>query len=499
MGTRTTVGMTMILVAAMVIATSVPPVVVGVSAPPAAPVSNVPAGNAVLTWTRLPGVVEAFAGSRVAQIERGADGYLAVGRSIATGVPRLWRSAEGLAWERVAVPPTTFGGAEPSDLAWGPNGWVALGWDVALRRVTQQVWLSDDGLTWRPSSDPSGRLRSKAPEYPGPADVFRLPRRALDVIDGRMVISEDGSVPYRTSADGEVWRPTDDKPWPETSITAPPGMDLDIDGYLVDGPRGHLFVAWPSIWASRDGQTWIQAQDPSDYPLDFIGWEGGWIAHDAEGLGNGIWYSADGSSWTPGTITDPDLAEETHLRSVQLDDSRLLAFEGLGYPGVLTGAWIGTFGSPDGTPRVTMAGTGSVDPVTDPNLVPLVRPPGLHCPDKPRSLRGLFRIAPWKMAVCFDDDPQRVVGPAFRTTEAPGESGTAFDNAIFVEGSAWGIAPVMQAHPVDYRNGVRDYRVVGHFVDPSCRLVPDGYPTPAASLLRCQLTFVPTSIRRAGR
>ncbi len=119
--------------------------------------------HGALTWTRLDGVIEAFAGSRVSLVTRGADGFLAVGRSIISGLPRVWRSADGLAWERIAVPPTTFGGAEPSDLEWGPDGWVALGWDVTLQRVAQQVWLSPDGIDWEPSSDPPPALEGAIP------------------------------------------------------------------------------------------------------------------------------------------------------------------------------------------------------------------------------------------------------------------------------------------------------------------------------------------------
>ena len=217
--TRITVRMSVRLAAVMAVVASA---CLGVAQASAAADSASPApgraGQGALTWTRLPGMVEAFAGSRVSMIERGEDGFLAVGRSIASGLPRVWRSTDGLAWERIVVPPTTFGGAEPSSLAWGPNGWVALGWDVSLQRVAQQVWLSADGVAWEPSSDPSGRLRSKAPEYPGPPDVFRLPWRELDVVDGAMVISEIGAVPYRVSHDGRTWRPVKRSPSPVVAV-----------------------------------------------------------------------------------------------------------------------------------------------------------------------------------------------------------------------------------------------------------------------------------------
>ena len=254
-------------------------------------------------------------------------------------------------------------------------------------------------------------------------------------------------------------------------------------------------MEYPIVLVTEDGQTWTKSRYPGDgESLQFRGWQGGWIAH-AQPVGDGIWYSADGSNWTAGAITDPELGRQDNLRLVSLDDSRLVAIAD--DQGIVTAAWMGTFGPPVEPPVVTMTGAEPVDPAVDSNIVPLVRPPGTVCPPKPSTLRRLYRIPGWKAAVCFGDERIRVVGPAYATYEQPGASGTAYDIVLFVGTSRRGYAPILWSEYA--HDQARDYAVIGHFVDPSCATDSPGYPTPAAGLLDCQERFTPTSIRPVGR
>ena len=203
--------------------------------------SDGPSAPSALTWTRLDGMVEAFEGSVIGLVERGGDGYLALGRSQTTGLPRAWRSTDGLAWERVPLPPATFGGGQPSALVWGPEGWVALGWRLTLKDAQQQVWLSADGVTWEPDTDPSGILTSKA-DYVGPGPRWRIPERDLQATDESVVILEGGPIPLRASRDGRVWRSPVD------------GIDL---GAITS--VGFRYLAWHpdgGVWQSTDGTSW---------------------------------------------------------------------------------------------------------------------------------------------------------------------------------------------------------------------------------------------------
>lgn len=77
-------------------------------------------------------------GCDISDVAGTPDGFVAVGEC-PSGEPLVWRSPDGVRWERVGWRPP-FDGETPGSVAAGPGGWVAVGGDA--------VWTSVDGESW---------------------------------------------------------------------------------------------------------------------------------------------------------------------------------------------------------------------------------------------------------------------------------------------------------------------------------------------------------------
>ena len=112
-----------------------------------------------------------FKGMFVSGVAKGSDGYVMVGGVVATGKAAVFRSSDAVHWARLpdaTVPQkdlsltfeggtTIHGPASMGGLAWGPAGYVAVGWNVDLYMAPHQpavVWRSTDGVKWTVQDSP---------------------------------------------------------------------------------------------------------------------------------------------------------------------------------------------------------------------------------------------------------------------------------------------------------------------------------------------------------
>lgn len=80
------------------------------------------------------------------------DGWLGVGRADdAVEAAGVWRSVDGLSWERLTAAPPRFGGYGTIDhVAWTDPGFVATGTIAGAHGSVIAAWVSADGATWEP-------------------------------------------------------------------------------------------------------------------------------------------------------------------------------------------------------------------------------------------------------------------------------------------------------------------------------------------------------------
>ena len=213
------------------------------------------------------------------------------------------------------------------DVADGPAGLVAVGYDydpprsacaVAPCSTGPAVWRSADGLTWE---------RAHVDLGPGIVDRFAQPIAAVVADDRGYVmvgyahtLAGDGSVGARaaawTSPDGIEWTRANDSddmdvgPCVDTGEEPSCGGMLDVAvtsagyiavGHTLDGTAGQ---GRPVAWTSPDGLTWTRASDGLDFDgrLSAVTAGGPGIVSvgvhcqpDCMGV---IASSVDGSSWT---------------------------------------------------------------------------------------------------------------------------------------------------------------------------------------------------------
>jgi len=108
------------------------------------------AASGAVTWNAPPAPIDN--GLIVDSISHGPDGLLALGWDVGALVPVLWRSTDGASWQRLNAPADSLGGSVGPEPAWGAGGWVGLG--TAVDALGQQLWRSADGESWSPTGDP---------------------------------------------------------------------------------------------------------------------------------------------------------------------------------------------------------------------------------------------------------------------------------------------------------------------------------------------------------
>lgn len=187
----------------------------------------------------------------------GAAGFVAVATPPTAGVdsvPLMFSSADGRRWRASSTqlfdPSYGYGGPA---IAWGPVGWLAIA-PTSSPNGPLKLWLwqSADGVGWRPL----GTMASLAD--------FAYPTRLVGSDDGYLLSVDQGRDRQRgrtsslfASRDGLTWRESED-----------PGFVGEPLVQIAAIPTG--FIAWDAafgtahqhVFYSVDGRTWSAADGP---------------------------------------------------------------------------------------------------------------------------------------------------------------------------------------------------------------------------------------------
>lgn len=314
----------------------------------------VPPPGPSLGWQRVP-PDEALGGpgeQRLDAVVATADVLVAVGSSVRPGEPTadldgaVWRSSDGISWERVPDDGAALGGPgdqEMLGIVEDPGSGGAL---VAVGRdgTSAAVWVRFPGdAGW-------GRVPADEGTFGGAGE--QVARSVAAGPDGSLVaVGVD-----RGSGDAAVWRSTQGRDWERVL----PGDDLGGDGVqemtavttvgpvlVAVGTSGGEAVAWTSL----DGLGWARTELGPGRADGVAPVEGGVVAvGSVAGAGGELdataWRSADGRSWVPVTIDDGTLGDADQqllgvLATTTADDDQLVA--GVGWtnfgPGDDGAAW----------------------------------------------------------------------------------------------------------------------------------------------------------------
>jgi hypothetical protein len=229
----------------------------------------------------------------------------------------IWRSDDGTDWTRVATQGTIF---SPRDghcvVVFNDKLWVIGGWDGEIGAGGTQtrlndVWSSDDGVTWT-KHDPTGGVIF-APVVGHDVVAFQ---NKLWVIAGNVQNDTDSSEVW-SSDDGDTWTPvTQVHPFPARRSHRV--VEFNGEMWMIAGAREVAFGAdegTSDIWHSPDGANWATAS--AGYPprvrhgLEVFNGRmymiGGVSGEDYlnSTVYNDVWSSADGVQWQQETPVTP--------------------------------------------------------------------------------------------------------------------------------------------------------------------------------------------------
>lgn len=273
-----------------------------------------PATGPSLGWQRVP-PSPALGGPGEQRLEAATafgDELVAVGSSSRPDAPdadvdgAVWRSADGVEWERADAPGMDGPGDQRVlDVTAAGPGLVAVGSDGG----SAAVWTSADGSSWM-------RAAPDEAVFGGPGDQV-----AVAVVAGSdgsvLAVGSDGGA---GDGDAAVWRSADGaSTWgrilPGGDLGGPGSQamaDLTLAGpvFVAVGQGGAGAVAWSSL----DGSTWQRVDLGDGRPEAVTPGVAGVVAvgsvmapgGDLDGL---AWRSDDGRSWVPVAISDGPLAE----------------------------------------------------------------------------------------------------------------------------------------------------------------------------------------------
>lgn len=238
-------------------------------------------------------------------IEAGADGYVA-GGVVSDGDPRnprfsgsLWHSPDGSRWTVVDPVAADLGQGGIQDVLWTGDAWFAVGSRDEGRRADGAVWRSVDGLDWQRIAVADPGIASREEEalrriLPLHGGLFvqggsgtHADRLACEDLAGEGTVGIDGAVlslscswmvtTHWTSLDGAIW-------------TRMPPVEAPFDGPpLPPPPGGRRLISHRILAAGGPGLVVVDAEEP----------------RRADGSDSvGTWISEDGASWRPVGASD---------------------------------------------------------------------------------------------------------------------------------------------------------------------------------------------------
>ena len=183
---------------------------------------------------------------------------------------RVALSADGATWR--SLPAGTFPAhVVVNDLASGPNGLLAVGFEAASgTRWNAVVVSSTDGRTWRAST-----LPDTAPDASPAAASLSVALSVTTARLGLVVAGRDLAAPGRTL----WWQSTDGRTWRQVATLAPLGRipcadgtcGVEADGSLAGDGRWLIALRGGSAaaaWISADGRSWRRLAMSGDLPDD---------------------------------------------------------------------------------------------------------------------------------------------------------------------------------------------------------------------------------------
>lgn len=214
----------------------------------------------------------AFGSGSVRGIAAGSPGYIAAGETQA-GAPAVWLSADGASWHEAKLPAAAFKNAYLAEAAVFDGAYFVSGsigspdvdgGDYAT--TTPALWRSYDGVTWQRVA-----LSGLAA---GPVSVMSLTVIGQEAIVASVSDNRLGEVIARP-----VWISADGSAWERTTATSNPGSQILAFGRRtllvswVIGPKGEPDVSslGPDLHAVRLVQS-------GDRPLEAWTSESGWSA-----------------------------------------------------------------------------------------------------------------------------------------------------------------------------------------------------------------------------
>jgi len=268
------------------------------AAGPGQPPTPVPAVGG-LTWDRVPDQ-QAFAGAEMTEVAAGPGGYVAVGCPTDC-LSTAWHSADGRTWERVELPAAGIidGGMHVVGDAAGYVAWGGL----VEPDGRAGIWSSTDGTTWRAAPPIEGAVAIES--------VVRF-RGAWFASGGA---GQRGAVVF-TSPDGVAW---EEIPFlDETGAEMAPGdaiwslapLVATDDGLLSFGPSEDEGVMTSATFRSTDGSRWRATHElPSGANVGAVVVADGRLVaigrDDRRDDGSPAgWVWAGGSSWAPAAIPE---------------------------------------------------------------------------------------------------------------------------------------------------------------------------------------------------
>jgi len=236
----------------------------------------------------------------------GGPGFHAVAASgaalIALGPVGIWRSTDGVSWERAVEPQAV--NVRLHDVAWGPAGFVAIG---PAGGPDAETWRSDNGREWQ-AAPASQALSGFCPGMIAGGPL------------GYTVIGSDCGDPERpvivTSVDGVSWTRAPNQSSVSGSLLYGGGVAAGGPGWIAFGrfkPSGSQ--TWGTqVWVSADGLAWRRTAflrptapyvpcpaDDNARMHDLVSFAGGYVAVGTSSCNNdphgAAWASPDGLAW----------------------------------------------------------------------------------------------------------------------------------------------------------------------------------------------------------
>jgi hypothetical protein len=208
------------------------------------------------TWVALD--MSAFAADGAVSLNgvasRGPDSVIVGGTYTAPSEAAVWRSVDGVTWQRVPSPSFSSpdGDLRMVKVAATPSGYVAVG---SLNDSSAVVWTSVDGSAWQRVDSPAFRSERDL--------VMRtVASGPHGYVAGGGALGETISGVVWLSPDGATWERVELPPAEDAASTMLVwGVASSAHGYVAvgsnqEGTKGVL-------WHSNDGRAWVRVTEPA--------------------------------------------------------------------------------------------------------------------------------------------------------------------------------------------------------------------------------------------